>query len=226
MPVTEFALLRLTTPSASFLPGSIRASLAAATRLQDAWHATAFPSLPSSAVDRAALWFSQVEDPSRLMTTARWDSVAAHWDWIHSEENQTVMSRLGAEKSIIPEDTVLFHVSGDIFGSAGNLGLQESPVISMERMFVPRAARDGFEARFMEVKRILESYTGPDLVRFGWREDVEEGAKEDEFVLVCGWESVEAHIGFAESGGLARYAEIRNLLGRVDLQHYRRISLE
>ncbi|AEO56244.1 hypothetical protein MYCTH_2032845, partial [Thermothelomyces thermophilus ATCC 42464] len=85
-PVTEFALLHLTTPS-PHLPDSIRASLAAATRLQDAWHAKAFPALPSSAVDRAALWFPQVEDPSWLMTTAKWDSVAAHWDWIRSEEN-------------------------------------------------------------------------------------------------------------------------------------------
>ncbi|KAL2191120.1 hypothetical protein L209DRAFT_658475, partial [Thermothelomyces heterothallicus CBS 203.75] len=85
-PVTEFALLHLTTPSPP-LPDSIRASLAAATRLQDAWHAKAFPALPSSAVDRAALWFPQVEDPSWLMTTAKWDSVAAHWDWIRSEEN-------------------------------------------------------------------------------------------------------------------------------------------
>jgi hypothetical protein len=48
---------------------------------QDEWHLAHFPHLPSSAPSRAAVWFVQVEDPSVLLTTARWESVAAHWDW-------------------------------------------------------------------------------------------------------------------------------------------------
>ncbi|KAK4251002.1 hypothetical protein C7999DRAFT_37891 [Corynascus novoguineensis] len=225
MPVTEFALLHLTTTFPP-LPDPVRTSLAAATRLQDSWHATAFPSLPSSAAARALVWFSQVEDPSWLMTTAKWDSVTAHWDWIRSEENQAVMGQLGEAKSIISQDTVLFHVGGEIFSGASNAALLESPVISVERMFIPRANRGSFEAKFLEVNGILEDYAGPDLVRFGWREDIDESLEEEEFVLVCGWESIERHLAFVESQGYARYGEIRNLLARVDVKHYKRFSLE
>ncbi|KAL2197426.1 hypothetical protein P885DRAFT_77115 [Corynascus similis CBS 632.67] len=225
MPVTEFALLHLTTTFPP-LPDPVRTSLAAAMRLQDSWHATAFPSLPSSAAARASVWFCQVEDPSWLMTTAKWDSVAAHWDWIRSEENQAVMGQLGEAKSIIPQDTVLFHVGGEIFSGTSNAALLESPVISVERMFIPRADRGSFEAKFLEVNWILEGYAGPDLVRFGWREDIDKSLEEEEFVLVCGWESIERHVAFAESQGYARYGEIRNLLARVDVKHYKRFSLE
>jgi hypothetical protein len=56
--------------------------------------------------------------------------------------------------------------------------------------------------------------------------DGEEGAEEDEFVLVCGWESVEQHFGFAEAEGFARYGELRELIARTDLKHYKRLLLE
>jgi hypothetical protein len=93
-------------------------------------------------------------------------------------------------------------------------------------MFVAREKRGAFAAKFDEVKGILEGYASPHLVRYGWREDGDEGAEEDEFVLVCGWESVEKHFGFAESGGFARYSEIRDLILRVDLKHYKPLSLQ
>ncbi|KAL2151870.1 hypothetical protein VTH82DRAFT_5054 [Thermothelomyces myriococcoides] len=223
MPVTEFAFLELAVP-ATPLPDSIRDTLAKATSVQDAWHAAAFPWLPSSAVDRAAFWFYQVNDPSWLMTTAKWDSVGAHWEWIRSEENKGIMNHLAKEGVIIPESSVLFHVGGEIFDGTINVKLQESPVISVERLFVPPSQRPWFETKFMEVKGILETYASPDLVRFGWRGDVEGGP--EEFVLVCGWESVERHLRFAEMGEYARYDEIHRVLERRDLKHYGRISLE
>ncbi|EAQ90573.1 predicted protein [Chaetomium globosum CBS 148.51] len=97
-PVTEFALIHLipkptndtnqtTTATTTPIPPKFLAALASAMRDQDKWHAAAFPDLPSSAAERAAVWFRQVEDPTWLLTTARWESVAAHWDWIRSEEN-------------------------------------------------------------------------------------------------------------------------------------------
>ncbi|KAH6845501.1 hypothetical protein B0I37DRAFT_417031 [Chaetomium sp. MPI-CAGE-AT-0009] len=243
-PITEFALLHLTTkPSpnnttnntnnntANPLPTTLLTTLASAMRTQDSWHASAFPDLPSSSADRAAVWFSQVEDPAWLLTTARWPSVAAHWDWIRSAENERVMGELGP--SIVAEDTVLFHVAGGIFGGGGagvggeGLGsLLESPVISVGRIFVKRGDRGGFEAKFEEVRGILEGYARPHLVRFGWREDVEDGNEEDEFVLVCGWDSVDQHFAFAESEGFARYGELRELIARVDLKHYKPFPLE
>ncbi|KAK3299325.1 uncharacterized protein B0H64DRAFT_439709 [Chaetomium fimeti] len=239
-PVTEFALLHLTTKppphdtnttNTNPLPTPLRETLTTAMRVQDDWHATAFPNLPSSSADRAAVWFSQVEDPAWLLTTARWPSVAAHWDWIRSAANERVMGELGP--SIVAGETVLFHVAGGIFGKGrggtgdGGLGsLLESPVISVRRIFVKRVDRAAFEAKFEEVRGILEGYARPHLVRFGWREDVEDGEDEDEFVLVCGGDSVDQHFAFAESEGFARYGELRELIARVDLKHYKPLSLE
>lgn len=255
MPVTEFALLHLShtapAPAAPPLPAAVRETLASAMQLQSAWHAAHFPSLPSRAADRAAVWFAQVEDPAVLLTTARWASVAAHWDWIRSADNVAVMAALAERGDIIAEDTVLWHVEGEIFSGGGGeeegggrggggggdgdgdgpardrvVPLLQSPVISVGRMFVAREKREAFAAKFEEVKGILEEYARPHLVRYGWREDGEEGAEEDEFVVVCGWESVEKHFGFAESKGFARYSEIREILERVDLKHYKPLSLE
>jgi hypothetical protein len=82
MTVTEFALLHLTHPLPDAPPSSrVFPTLASAMHLQDKWHQTHFPHLASSAADRAAVWLTQVEDPSYILTTAKWESVAAHWEW-------------------------------------------------------------------------------------------------------------------------------------------------
>ncbi|KAL2130993.1 hypothetical protein VTI74DRAFT_5675 [Chaetomium olivicolor] len=225
MPVTEFAHLHLS-PSipSSPLPATLLATLREAMVLQSAWHAAHFPHLPSSAAERAALWFAQVEDPSWLLTTARWETVPAHLEWVRSEDNVRIMSDAVSSGVIEGGDTVLLHVEGDIFENGG--ALMQSEVISMGRMFVKKGERGTFEAKFEEVKGILEGYAGTQLVRYGWREDVEEGAEEDELVLVCGWESVEKHMEFAETPEFARYSEIGELVARVELRHYKPMSLE
>ncbi|KAK4147199.1 uncharacterized protein C8A04DRAFT_25001 [Dichotomopilus funicola] len=267
MTVTEFALLHLNTPSSSTtttapadtntntntptpLPTPLLKTLSHAMQIQDTWHATAFPSLPSSSLARAAHWFRQIEDPSWILTTALWSSVEAHWDWIRSPENAGVMGGLteagagdsttgeedgeegkGKEGWVIAEDTGLWHVGGVLFagekGEGEEVGLLESPVISLGRMYVKKGEdRERFAAKFEEVRGILERFARPHAVRFGWREDGEEGAEEEEFVLVAGWESVAQHFAFAESAEFPKYGEIRDLIARVELKHYQRFSLE
>lgn len=164
-----------------------------------------------------------------LLTTARWESVAAHWDWIRSGENARVMA--GLEGHVAARDTVLLHVGGDVFGGGGGGGsgsvpLVESPVVSVERMFVGRGARARFDARFGEVRRGLEECVSPHLVRFGWREDVEEEAEEDEFVLVWGGEGVDDDSVVVGEKGVAGYGEVSGLAARVELKHYKRLLLE
>jgi hypothetical protein len=69
---------------------------------QDEWHLAHFPHLPSSAPSRAAVWFAQVEDPSVLLTTARWESVAAHWDWyVNRQRPSSPSGRLGGRKIVV-----------------------------------------------------------------------------------------------------------------------------
>jgi hypothetical protein len=137
----------------------------------------------------------------------------------------------GLEGHIIAGDTVLVHAAGDIFGGggdspSGSVPLLESLVISVVRMFVERGDRERFDARFEDVRKGLEEHANPHLVRFGWREDVEEGAEEDEFVLVWGGQGVDEHSGVVDGKGLAGYGEISRLAARVDLKHYKRLLLE
>lgn len=222
MTVTEFAIIHLTSAR---LSDAVRELLTASIPLQDEWHAAHFPAHRSSAADRAVAWFEQVEDPGWIMTTARWDSVDAHWQWIRSEANAGIMAKLG-DGHIVPHDTALFHVAADIFDKAvpasGSVPLLQSPVISVGRMFVASEKKGAFEAKFGEVKDVLEEHAGPDMVRFGWREDLEAGAREEEFVLVCGWESVEKHLGFPQVPGFSRFQPIQGFIEREDTKHYKR----
>jgi hypothetical protein len=89
-------------------------------------------------------------------------------------------------------------------------------------MFVERGEREKFDARFEDVRMGLEEYANPHLVRSGWREDVEDGADEDEFVLVWGGEAVDV----VDGKGFAEYGEISGLAARVDLKHYKRLLLD
>lgn len=153
-------------------------------------------------------------------------------DWyglvrIRSDANVGVMA--GLEEHVIEGDTVLFHVGGDIFGGDGDSGsrsgsgpLLESPIVSVVRMFVERGDKERFDAGFEDVRRELEEYANPHLVRSGWREDVEEGAEEDEFVLVWGGEAVDV----VDGKGFAECGEISGLAARVDLKHYKRLLLD
>ncbi|KAK4127787.1 hypothetical protein N657DRAFT_688001 [Parathielavia appendiculata] len=232
MTVTEFALLHLRHPLSASTPSRLLPTLATAMRLQDQWHLTHFPHLPSSAADRAAVWFTQVEDPSYLLTTANWESVAAHWKWIRSAENKRVMAELDGE--VISGETVLLHVVGDIFCSSPSrsksepetIPLLRSPVISIQRTFIEKREKEAFAVRFEQIKGIVQEHAHPFLMRYGWREDVEDDAEEEEFVLVCGWESVEEHSACAETWESSKYSELRELVARVDLKHYTRLSLE
>ncbi|KAK3308806.1 uncharacterized protein B0T15DRAFT_491356 [Chaetomium strumarium] len=233
MPVTEFAILHLKEPTP--LNDSVRAILASAMRLQEEWHAAASPNSGAAAVDRAAVWFTQIEDPTRIMTTARWESVEAHWDWIRSEGNSRTMAAL--EEHIIPQDTVLFHVGhpavnwNGIFGRISGLAqrglcqLLDSPVISVEKMSVKRGNKEAFDAEFGKVLGVLQEYARPHLVQSAWRQDLEEGA-EEEFLVICGWDSVEQHRAFANSSEFSKYSEIQRLISGFELKHYKHLSLE
>lgn len=220
MTVTEFAILRLSAPP---LRKEVRESLESATRAQDEWLAAHFPGLSSSASERAAAWFEETGDPSRILTTARWDSVAAHWQWIRSDVNVDIMT--GLDKHNVSNDTVLFHVGADIFDDSapsGSVPLLQSPVISLARMSVAPENKQAFAARFAEVKGILEQHVSPFLVRFGWREELEAEAKEEEFVVVCGGESIDSHLKFSTNPVWSQDSQIVRLTVRVDVRHYKR----
>ncbi|KAK3378417.1 hypothetical protein B0H63DRAFT_452209 [Podospora didyma] len=237
--ITEIAILRTTTSGR--LDDSLKSLLAEIQARQNEWHAANFPSLPWSSAGRAAAWFQQAEDPSCVLTTVHWASVAAHWTWIGSHEIKTAMTQLenGEEGEgggyISMGKFVLYHVDGDLFGgglrppaaaaAAGNpgavVGLLESPVVSVERILVEAESKDAFGALFEELREVLDNFA----VKDGWRADgAPGGATKEEFVLVCGWPSVGRHAEFAQSAGFPRYNHIRQFVasGEDDVKHYKR----
>lgn len=214
MPVTELALLHLT-PSPSALT-----QLRAALTIQDKWHAKTYPHLPPSFP--GSICFQSVSHPTEILITARWESVAAHWAWIKSDANASVMDTLGpyiSKEEGGSEDFSLLHVDGDIFGEAvgEGVGLLESLVVGVCRVEV-EGGREEFGGVVEGWKSYLAAAAAPHVVKGGWREDVE-AEERQEFVVVSGWES-EGSATEAEQAG--QFIEVN---GRVSLKstHYKRI---
>ncbi|KAK4162782.1 hypothetical protein QBC43DRAFT_320979 [Cladorrhinum sp. PSN259] len=220
MAITEFAVLSLaSTP----LTDDTKAALTKAQTVQDAWHTKVFLNSPLSLSKRASAWLQQVEDPSLILTIAQWDTVQAHLDWVASDTNKSVMTVLAGGSIDLNKGYDLFHADTDFLGGDDvAFPLLESPTLSVSRLYVPVEKKEAFAVKFAQVKRLLETYVSPRVVRFGWREDLEEGAKEDEFVLVCGWDSVEKHYAFSDAPGFDQFTQIQELVVRSDLKHYKR----
>jgi heme-degrading monooxygenase HmoA len=222
MVVTEIAILR---SHSGVLDTTLREELKTAQSIQAEWHAEAFPTSPSTIAERGDAMFQQLEDPGSILLTTRWDSVPAHWQWIKSDKNQKIMNSL--RTSIVSEGHdafVLLHVDSEIFCSPappGYIHLLDSPVISVERMFLSSKDRGAFTTKFTAVKHMLEDFAWPHLVRGGWRVDNEVGGT-DEFILVCGWDTVENHQAFTQASGFGQYWAIRSLLVEPNTMHFKR----
>lgn len=228
MPVTEFAALHGVD---AVITPKVKEALINGQAVQDEWHAKAFPESPLSSPKRVSAWLQQIEDPKQVLTIAQWDTVKAHWEWIRSEVNTKLMAELGVQVFDPEKGFDLFHVDADIFGgetspSSGAISLLESPVLSVSRICIPSENKDAFVAKFAEVRGSLEAHVFPRVARFGWREDREDredGAGEEEFVLVTGWESPEKHFEFAKAPGFAQFSQVQQYIARADIRHYKRI---
>lgn len=112
MAVTEFALVHLSSP---LTPQTLQA-LEEAQRIQDKWALEQNSQLPESRIARGTGMLQRNEDPSAILITARWDSPAAHWEWIGTDENKQAMYKLmplivaEGEKKL-----VLYHVDSVLF---------------------------------------------------------------------------------------------------------------
>ncbi|KAK1754523.1 hypothetical protein QBC47DRAFT_384146 [Echria macrotheca] len=219
MNVTEFAFARLKTGD---IEPALLEGFRKALNVQNDWHAANYSHLPCTIAERASFVFQQIEDPTRILITAKWESVESHWKWIQSEENLSVMASLGPYMvNESADDLDLSHCAGDFFGSVqdevpgDSTTLVNSPVVAVERFFIDAEMEDAF-------KRKLDApQTTPKAgVAFkgGWRIDVGTGQKQ-EYMLVSGWESVEKHMDFNED--LSNGA--RDLAAESTIKHYRRM---
>ncbi|KAK4449195.1 hypothetical protein QBC34DRAFT_100075 [Podospora aff. communis PSN243] len=223
MTVTEIATLKLAIWE---LDENFKNVLQRGLDIQNDWHIAKFPHLPTTLIGRASHCLQQIEDPRTILITASWESVDAHWKWIRSLENEKVMGELRHYLTGSPNDMVLLHVSGAIFGGEaartpeGSTSLLDSPVICVERFFVGASKKEQFLREFSIAEASIENAAAPFVVRDGWRVDVK---SKDllECVLVTGWESVEKHTEFSQGSGSRCLAELKKIAKGVDTKHYK-----
>lgn len=222
MAVTEIAVLHA---SAGTVGDDLRQSLVEALKVQEGWLAKNFPNSPSSDAERGVAMFQQVEDPAKLLITARWESTAAHWQWINSDENKGIMDSIKNQVAMSDENhTVLRHVEGELFAGPAPEGithLLEAPFVSVGRAYVPAENKPAADAIIKEVAGALREFTAPGDTRWGWAVDPQD-ENVLEFIIVAGWDSVEAHLGFNQHPGFAKWHEFLDLADSKGSRHYKR----
>ncbi|KAF6819118.1 hypothetical protein CSOJ01_01503 [Colletotrichum sojae] len=102
------------------------------------------------------------------------------------------------------------------------LSLLTAPVLSVGRFGVRPERKEEFIKKYAEAKWVVEEVSKPYPVRTGWRiEKAVDGV--EEFVMYCGWSSVEHHKSIAEQKGFKEWAEIQEFVTGTDIWHYQRI---
>ena len=222
MAVTEIAILHSTSGG---LGDELKKNLLDAQPVQDDWYAKTFPGSACGPPARGTAMYHQIEDPAKILLTARWESVAQHWQWIATDVNKEVLGGIGKHVVMEGDDKiVLLHLDADVFGGPaadGQTRLIDSPVISVGRLFIDVDKKAAFQKEFDDVSPILEEFVAPRMVQAGWRADKEAEDKE-EFVMIVGWDSVDQHKSFASAPGFAKYAGIREFVSGQDIKHYKR----
>ncbi|OLN86881.1 hypothetical protein CCHL11_04658 [Colletotrichum chlorophyti] len=100
--------------------------------------------------------------------------------------------------------------------------LLTAPVLSVGRFGVRSERKEEFLKKYAEVKWVVEEHSKPFPVRGGWR--IEKAAEDlDEFVMYCGWSSVEQHKAIAQHEGFKEWAGIQEFVTGTDIWHYQRI---
>jgi len=100
--------------------------------------------------------------------------------------------------------------------------LLTAPVLSVGRFGVRSEKKEDFTSKYYESKWVVEEAARPYPVRGGWRM---EKAVEDleEFVMYCGWSTVEQHKAIAQREGFKEWAGIQEFVTGTDIWHYQRI---
>ncbi|KAK2062913.1 hypothetical protein LY76DRAFT_504772 [Colletotrichum caudatum] len=222
MTVTEFALLQFKEP----LTEELKELMDYCQTVQDTWVLRQQPSLPPNRVDRGTAILQQVEDPSVILIAAQWDSPQAHGEWIASPENQNVMAKLMPHIHVEgPRAVLFFHLDAPIFAAPAEAkppSLLTAPVLSVGRFGVRSEKKKDFTSKYAEAKSFVEEAARPYPVRCGWR--IEKAAEDlEEFVMYCGWSTVEQHKAIAQREGFKEWAGIQDFVTGTDIWHYQRI---
>ncbi|GKT58490.1 N-acetyltransferase 9 protein [Colletotrichum tofieldiae] len=100
--------------------------------------------------------------------------------------------------------------------------LLTAPVLSVGRFGVRSEKKEDFIKKYAEAKWVVEEAAKPYPVRGGWR--IERAAEDlEEFVMYCGWSTVEQHKAIAQREGFKEWAGIQEFVTGTDIWHYQRI---
>lgn len=221
MPVTELALLHLTSNPPNLRPILTKLKFAATKQ-------ASFSGYPVSLLHC-------VEDPTDIYLVGGWESVSQHMEvWIPGETNQELMAGLNGDVDV----WWMFHVGvkpeevRGVVGSAGEPG-SGNGVVAMGRYFA--SDRMGFEKVYhVGVGALEEKVKGGNTgIAGGWREDAgfeadvqadggearENRAFKNEFVLFTAWGSAQEHFGFAKTEGFKKWAGIKDFMSGAEIRH-------
>ncbi|KAK1966614.1 hypothetical protein LY78DRAFT_657071 [Colletotrichum sublineola] len=100
--------------------------------------------------------------------------------------------------------------------------LLTAPVLSVGRFGVRSEKKQDFIKKYAEAKWVVEEAARPYPVHGGWR--IERAAEDlEEFVMYCGWSTVEQHKAIAQREGFKEWAGIQEFVTGTDIWHYKRI---
>ncbi|TGO23217.1 hypothetical protein BPAE_0140g00240 [Botrytis paeoniae] len=228
MPCTELALLPLTSPLSPRLIPKLRTCKHVLER------ASGYP----------CHFYQQVENPSYMYIVGTWESPGHHERFLPSLENLGLFDLLRGEvvlgvgigETVEGRGIRMWHLEGDALSSL-RTGIDEgigeedakkkspfsAPIISCNRHYISSHNREGFSAKFNEVKHALENETEEYEIEGGWRIEKEAEDKE-EWVMFCGWESVEKHMAFSKKESFKEWRGIVDWVEGFEVRHLRLIE--
>ncbi|KAK8109559.1 n-acetyltransferase 9 protein [Apiospora kogelbergensis] len=231
MPATEFVWLTARETSST---SQRRIDAERAVSVQNEWFSRTGPGChtPGATVASGVALFQQIEDAALYLITGRSASIEQYQQWQRSDEATSITTSL--ESHFIREKTVSILVEDDgsaIFTSTevvANTPLMESPVMSVGRCTVAAPDRSRFAENWDSVRGLLEAFAQPHSVKGVWRIRKDQGEdntrSDEEFVMLCGWPSVERHMEFSTREEFQRYSTaLKEKLKGADIKHYRRV---
>lgn len=210
MPVTELAILPLS-PSVDLSDEAFLAKLRKTKQIME--NALGIPG-------RRFIYYQGIEDDRVLYLLGDWNSPVEHLqEFIPSAENQEQLAMLKDDFDI--SHIKMFHI---------DVPAREVPsdaeLISIGRHKVQAENKGAFEDRYRECKPWLDRYISRERKSAGgWRIEKGDEEKEGEWVLFCGWESLDEHMDFAGTEGFEQYARIREYIKGFEVKHGKRIAL-
>lgn len=211
MPVTELAILPLA-PGVGLSDKGIRGRLLRSKQVMET--ALGIPG-------RRFVYYQGVEDPTVLYLLGDWLSTDEHWkDFIPSPENQELLEILKHDLDIPRIE--MYHIdlpAADVPTEANAIGIGWHTVRQDDKT--------SFDRRILDIKGWLkEGVSGEMKPAGGWRVEKASGQQgSEEFVLFCGLEDVDKHLGFAKTLTFEKCDRIRDLVQDVSVQHGTRIDL-